>query len=295
MKERIEPVRMPGRKRSVLPQVRALGQAWGPHLDLYHWALRLRWDAFFGLVAVVFVLVNALFAVLYIAQPGSVANVSSFEEALSFSVQTLATIGYGGMMPQTRWGHALVAAESLAGILGTALVTGLTFAKFARPRALVLFSEKCCIGKRDGVPHLALRMANWRHNLVAEAQLRVMVLIEEVTREGEVMRRPHELSLVRDRTAVFNMTWTAFHRIDPTSPFHGDGALERLRAAKAEIYLSLTGLDETSGSTIHARHRYQLEDIAWDSRFRDVLSVLPDGTRVVDYRHFHEVEPLPSD
>lgn len=280
-----------------MPRLIALGQRRTPFDDAYHYVLSRSWPAFFLIMVGFFLLVNALFALGYFAMPGGVQNArpGSYEDAFYFSVQTMATIGYGGMYPTSRAAHALVVLEAVTGILGVALVTGLTFAKFARPSARVLFCEKAVINLRNGVPHLMFRMANWRHNQVVEAQLRVILLITERTQEGEEHRIPLDLPLTRERTAMFFLTWTAMHRIDERSPFHGatkDEVMARLRAQRAELYLNLMGQDETFAQTIHARYRYQIEDIAWHARFADVLSVAEDGTRTIDYRVFHEVIPL---
>jgi inward rectifier potassium channel len=279
-----------------LPHIETIGQRWAPHEDLYHYILTRSWGEFFLLIGMAFLGANALFGLLYWAQPGSVTNArpGSFEDAFYFSVQTMATIGYGGMTPATRFAHVMVTLEALTGILSVALITGMTFAKFARPTARVLFCEKMVLTPRDGVPHLMFRMTNWRHNQVAEAQLRVIVLVTERTREGEMLRRQIELPLVRDRTPLFALSWTAMHLVDAQSPFHGAGAMERLRAADAEIFVTLIGLDEAMGQ-IHARHAYRLEDIVANARFADVLTILPDGTRRIDYRRFHEIIPIDAE
>lgn len=236
---------------------------------------------------------NLVFAVLYAVEPGCVANAAGFEDAFYFSVQTFATIGYGAMSPATRYGHVVVVVEALVGTLGVALVAGVTFAKFARPTARVLFSEKIVVTVRDGVPHLVFRLANWRGNMVVEGQLRVFVLRLEKTREGDTIRTPYELPLVRDRTALFALTWVPMHRIDGRSPFWGgETALAKLREQRAEIYLAFTGLDETIGQPIHARYMYRPEDIVWNARYADVLTIEPDGTRSIDYAAFHDVEVL---
>ena len=250
---------------------------------------------FFLLVGVAFVATNALFAAIFLLKPGSIANArpGSFEDAFFFSVQTLATIGYGGMSPNTRFGHVTVAVEALTGILGVALVTGITFTRFAKPSARVLFADKIVLSRRDGVPHLMFRMANWRRNQVVEAQLRVVLMLTEHTREGEMMRRFHDVPLVRDRTAVFFLSWTAMHLVDDKSPFGGDDVLERLRAQDAEIFLDLSGYDETIGQIIHARQRYTPADIVLNARFADVVTILPDGARRIDYRRFHDVVAQP--
>ena len=274
--------------------IKAIGIEHAPHKDVYHFILARSWPTFFVLMGVVFVLTNVAFACAYRAQPGAIANVApgSFEDAFYFSVQTLATIGYGGMYPVTRYGHIVVTLEAVTGILFLALITGITFTRFARPSARVLFSNKMVITSRDGVPHLMFRMANWRRNRIVEARIQVVVLASERTREGEEMRRQIDLPLVRASTGVFFLTWSAMHLIDEKSPFFGPDALDRLRAQHAEIYLGLTGFDETIGQTIHARKQYALEDIVVGARFADVLTINADGSRVIDYRKFHDVVPI---
>src|SRR5499427_2654918 len=236
--------------------IRAIGMERALHKDVYHFVLARGWPTFFALVAVTFLGANLLFASLYLAQPGCIAHArpGSFEDAFYFSVQTIATIGYGGMYPLTRSAHMVVVMEAMTGILGIAVITGLTFTRFARPSARVLFSNKLTITPRAGVPHLMFRMANWRRNRIVEAQVRVVLLVTERTREGEVLRRQIDVPLVRDRTAVFFLTWTALHKIDASSPFHGPDALAKLGEKNAGLFLSLIGYDETIGQTIIARH-----------------------------------------
>jgi inward rectifier potassium channel len=137
------------------------------------------------------------------------------------------------------------------------------------------------------------RLANWRQNQVLEAHLRLILLVTEKTTEGETLRRPHELTLARDSNALFSLTWLAMHPIDEKSPFFGPGAAARLRNQGAQIFASLYGLDETVGQNIHARYSYRLDDVVWNARFKDLLTDLPDGTRRLDYRVFHEIEVLP--
>jgi inward rectifier potassium channel len=282
-----------GRKVAAAPAIRSRGQRISVFEDLYHKVLATSWWRFFAYTTAAWLGTNVVFAAAYAIVPGCVANAAGFEDSFYFSVQTLATIGYGAMSPATRYGHIVVVFEALVGTLGVALVVGVTFAKFARPTARVLFSDKIVCTLRDGVPYLVFRLANWRGNMVVEGQLHVVVLLVEKTREGDVIRVPRELPLVRDRTALFPLTWMPMHRIDERSPFWGGvAALDKLRAEKAEIYLSFTGLDETIGQPIHARRMYRLEDIVWNARHVDVLSIEEDGGRTIDYSFFHDVESL---
>jgi len=275
--------------------IRAIGMERAIHKDVYHFILARGWPTFFALVAVTFLGANLFFASMYLLQPGCIAHArpGSFEDAFYFSVQTIATIGYGGMYPLTRFAHTVVVMEAMTGIMGIAVITGLTFTRFARPSARVLFSKKVTITPRDGVPHLMFRMANWRRNRIVEAQLRVVMLTTEKTREGEVLRRQIDLPLVRDRTAVFFLTWTAMHRIDADSPFHGPDALAKLAEKNAGLFLSLMGYDETIGQTVIARTEYALTDIAVGARFVDVLGADEKGRFQIDFRKFHDVVPLP--
>jgi inward rectifier potassium channel len=275
-------------------RIQIIGRSFAPHEDVYHWIMQRSWLQFFGVCVGTFTIFNAIFACLYMLEPDDIANARSqnFEDSFYFSVQTFATIGYGYMAPISRWSNMLVVVESFVGIFSTAVVTGAAFARLARVDAKVLFTERLVVAPRNGVPHLQIRVANWRHNNVAEAQLRVSLLVSEHTTEGELMRRPVDIPLVRDRTDLFRLSWTAMHRIDASSPFWGPDAVAKLKTLNAEIFVNFVGQDETLGQTIHARHMYRIDDIVWNARFADVLHIRPDGVRQLDYADFHRVVQL---
>jgi inward rectifier potassium channel len=170
------------------------------------------------------------------------------------------------------------------------MATGLMFAKFSRPTARVLFSEKMVIGRREGKPTLMLRVANERGNDVIQASFRVTVLKAEVTAEGERMRRLHDLPLVRGDTPLFTLTFQGMHVIDDKSPLYGVTE-DSLRESDMRFIVTVTGLDATFASTIHARHIYHSDDVVFGARFADVLSNAPNGRLVLDYRKFHDVVP----
>jgi inward rectifier potassium channel len=259
--------------------------------DLYATWLTSTWRRVFALVVALYLLINCGFALLYLWLGGiENARAGSFGDAFFFSVQTIATIGYGKMSPVTIPAHLLVTVESFCGLTGVALVTGLMFAKFARPTARVIWSDVCVVAKQDGVQSLMLRVANARGNQVVEAQLRVGLMRSEQTAEGELVRRMHDLRLVRSSSAVFALSWLAVHPIDEKSVLYGQTA-ESLQAAGAELYVSLTGLDETFNQTIHARHAYSVAEIQWGRRFVDIVGPLTDGRPGIDYTRFHQTKP----
>jgi len=188
------------------------------------------------------------------------------------------------------WGNSVVVVESFVSLLFIAVLTGLVFAKFARPRARVLFSRNALVETRDGKPTLTFRLANERGNDVVEAELHVTVLKTHLSEEGKRLRRFYDLTLVRERTPLFILTWQVFHVIDEDSPLYGLTAQDCLDD-DVRLSATLTGHDGTFSQTVHARHMYWPEEILFDHRFVDVLEERGDRKVVMDYRKFHLHEP----
>ncbi len=280
--------RLPGSGR----EVTAIGQRASPLRDLYHSLLVARWSRFFALVLVAYLGANLVFALGYLAIGDGIeeARPGSFSDAFFFSVQTMATIGYGKMAPRGLAANLLVTVEALVGLLGLALVTGLVFAKFSRPTARIVFSRNAVVTSFDGVPSLLVRMANERASQIAEAQAHLVLLRTERTAEGGEVRRMHDLKLRRGQSAFFAFTWMVVHPITPDSPLHGETP-ESFLEKDVDLVASVTGLDVTLAQTIHARHAWNPDQVLWGRRFVDVLVTLPDGGSAIDYTRFHDVEP----
>jgi inward rectifier potassium channel len=264
--------------------------------DLYHRLLRASWAWLIALLVGGYIGINALFACVYLALGDGIENArpGSFADAFFFSVQTMATIGYGKMVPSGMVANALVTCEALIGLTALAVATGLLFAKFSRPFARVTFSRNAVITTRDGKKLLMFRVANERDSLIVEAQMRLVLVRTEKTKEGESLRRFVDLPLERERTAIFPLSWSIIHPVDESSPFHG-ATVESMREAECEIIASMTGLEETFAQTIHARYSYTPDDIALDAKLADILVRMPDGRRGVDYTRFHDVVRSASD
>jgi inward rectifier potassium channel len=276
-----------GRQGSVdaIVRVGLRGSWW----DGYHALLATTWPRFTAIIVLAYTAINVAFALAYALVPDAIANArDGVLDDFFFSVQTLATIGYGTMYPQTLYGNVLVAVESTVGILALPVVTGLVFAKFARPTARVMFSERALITVRDGIPSLVFRMANLRRNQIVEARARVVLARQETTPEGERIRRIHDLPLLRSESPLFALTWAATHPITATSPLAG-ATPATLAEWDAEIIVSLVGIDETLSQTIHARWSYLPDEIVWGGRYADVLTRLPDGRRRVDFARFQDI------
>jgi inward rectifier potassium channel len=282
------------RRRSL----KVLGKApFGP-ADFYHSLIAASWGQVIGLVTLVYLALNALFGLAYFLV-GGVANTdpTSFSDAFFFSVQTFGTIGYGNMYPQGTAAEWVVTVESLASLFFTAVVTGLAFARFAKPTARVLWSKVACVSDREGVPTLIIRLANERLNHVVDASIKLGIIRAEVTKEGERVRRVIDLPLLRSTSPSFILTWMAMHPITKDSPLFGI-APEDLLKAEVEIIVTLTGLDETIGQTIHSRTSYLPVEVRYGQRFVDVLGLttLKEGgrpERVLDLNKFHDTIAAP--
>ena len=267
-----------------------VGQESAGFTDLYHRVLTMPMRDLLLLLAAAYVAINVAFGLLYMVVPGSITNArpGSFLDAFFFSVQTLSTVGYGEKAPHGLYADSIVTVEAFVGLLNIAITTGLVFARVSKPTARVLFSRVAIVTQYDGMPTLMFRAANQRGNQVLEAQVMVNVARQVTTLEGHTMRAFFDLPVVRARSPLFLLSWTIMHRLDESSPLFGQTA-ETMRAEGADIIVVLSGVDETFAQRIHARHVYSADQILWDKQFVDILSLLPDGNRTIDYRKFHDV------
>jgi inward rectifier potassium channel len=270
-----------------------LGVPYSRWRDPYHLLLTVSWPKFLILIGLLYLFSNTLFAGAYLWGGNGIehARDGSFLDAFFFSVQTMATVGYGNFAPRTFYAHVLVTVEALVGLLGIAMVTGLMFSRFSRPTAKVLFSRFAVIAPHNRLPTLMFRVANLRHNQILSAQINVHLLKDETTAEGRHFRRICDLKLLRSRTPSFSLSWQVMHEIDQNSPLFGE-TLETLIDTEATILITLTGIDETVSQTVHARHTFNATELLWDMQLEDIISMTPKGQRVIDYTRFHQVVPL---
>jgi inward rectifier potassium channel len=268
-----------------------------PLSDFYYQLLQAPWWVDLLALAVVFLVINFLFALAYTAvggiggaRPGSVAD------HFFFSVQTMGTIGYGVMHPLTAAAETLVTSEVIVGISLVAIASGLLFAKFSVPRARMQFAEHATISPFNGQPALMFRLGNERASRVIEATVRVVLLRTERTQEGVTYYRMRDLVLDRERSPALARSWTVIHRIDASSPLAG-ASPETLVRDEAEFLVTVVGIDELSAQGLSARHTYDAADVRWGYRHADMLSERPDGGLRLDMREFHRVvatEPTPT-
>ena len=263
--------------------------------DFYHWVLSLSWSRFVALVFAFYVFINLIFAALYAFGGDCVAEMprGSFVAAFFFSIETLATVGYGHMHPSNFYGHVVVSIEIIAGMFWMAMMTGVIFVRFSRPTARVLFSDKVVIAPFDGKQTLMLRVANGRHQSMVEAHFRLMLHRDERVAEGEIVRRFYDLKLTFDYLPVFPASITLRHIIDENSPLLGVTP-EILKQNDSRFMASVVCIDTVIPAPMQSQHDYLWNEVRFDETFVDVYAEAPDGKWFVDYSRLHETEPVAS-
>ena len=276
--------------------VRRRGLGFFESLSAYHTLLTLSWPRFLGLVVAAYFAANVLFAIAYLlcgpgALMGPMVGESHLLQAFFFSVETIGTIGYGQIAPASTAANVVMTIESVSGLMGLAIVTGLLFARFSRPIAAILFSRWAVIAPYRGSRAFEFRIANRHKNELVELEAKVLYSRTR-DRGGRRMREFLELGLERRTVVFFPLTWTIVHPIDETSPLQGV-THEQLVAEDAEFLVLLQGTDETFAQRVHARSSYKPHEIVWQARFTDVFQPPgPDGALAVNVGRLHEFERL---
>ena len=281
--------------------VRRTGLGFAESRSFYRYLLNISWPRFISHVVYWYLATNAVFAIAYLAcgpaaldgpEDYGVGRLGHFLSAYFFSVQTLATIGYGRLVPATRAANLLVALEALAGLLGFAIVSGLLFARFTRPTAKISFSLNALVAPYEGGWALMFRLVNLRNTDLADVHAVVSFARWVVDAKGNRRRRFDQLTLERDAISFMPLHWVIVHPITATSPMHGLTA-RALAEAEPEIVCLITADDETFAQTVHAKTSYDKSDIVWGGRFRDMYIMDTDHVAIdmAKLSDFDRVEP----
>ncbi len=272
---------------------------WRAAVNAYHQLITMSWPRFFCLFALAYLGANAVFALLYMALgagalEGGAQRAGGFAQAFFFSIQTFATIGYGGITPVSMAANLLVSGESLVSLIAVALGTGIVFARFARPFAHIRFSSSAVIAPYRDRTAFMLRIVNERNSDLVEVQAKVIFSRIEMRSSGIAAREFHQLALERDSVSLFPLTWTVVHPIDEASPLAGVTAAS-LAESDAEFLVLVSGTEDTFSEVVHARTSYRANEVRVGWRFRSLFQFPTDGSRLrVDISQLDQVEPVAS-
>lgn len=246
--------------------------------NIYYYLITMSWSRFFLLVFVLYLLLNAIFALLYCVTgigylqgivPGTFLH--DFTESYFFSTQTLTTVGYGRVNPVGLSANVLAAIESFTGLLAFSLISGVLYGRFSRPLAKVVFSEKLLVSPFKDGQALMFRLANARRSELLETEVKMVIAINQPAEDGRLIRRFFPLELEVDKIAFFPLSWTVVHALNDKSPMYGFTDKD-LVESNAEFLILIKGTDETNQQTLHARRSYVADEVAWNARFRPVIS-----------------------
>jgi len=262
--------------------------------DIYHLVLASSWFQFLLINVTLYIVLNLFFACFYYFGGDNIlnANPNSFWDAFVFSFQTSSTIGYGHLLPANHYSDIVVVFDTISGMIFVAIVTGLTFAKFARPTARVIFSRNCVINNFRGKKTLMFRLINARDSHIVNATIKAAIVhMNDPGSEDELFtEKISDLELVRSVAPVFLINWVPMHIIDSKSPL-STLTSEDLKRGNARILISLTGIDDWSSQSIHANHIFSYENIVYDKKFVNIIERKKDGSIIMDCRKLHDLEP----
>jgi len=253
----------------------------------YLMLINMSWPRFFTVVVGSYFLVNTLFALIYHALgpdqlQGGVGNteLDRFLTEFFFSAHTLTTVGYGSIAPRTTWANVVAVIESMAGVLGFAVATGLLFGRVSRPSAKIGFSETMVVAPYQEGTSLQFRVANRRPNDLMEVQAQILLMTVEPG-NGQQVRKYQQLKLERPSVLFLALTWTIVHPIDAESPLYGLSG-EDLKQKQAEFLILLKAFDDTFSQTVFARYSYRHDEVQWGKRFAPAFSVGDAGELIVE-------------
>jgi inward rectifier potassium channel len=256
---------------------------WTPYQNL----VEISWGMFFVLLTLFFLLVTMFFGLLFFLigadsfngiRPGSNWNI--YLQFFFLSVQTFTTVGYGSMSPQGILASSATSAEAFTGSIIIAMATGLMFARFARPKAKILFSSKALISPLDDGYAFLFRIANLRNNRIINLEAKVtMAWLEE--KNGFYVRKFANLPLERDKVNLFPLSWTIVHAIDENSPLYGK-TKEELHDMQPEFIILISGYDETFAQNVHTNSSYTKSDLVVNGKFQPMFYQEDSGTTVLE-------------
>jgi inward rectifier potassium channel len=263
-----------------------------PYLQL----INMSWAGFLATLFLGFIVINSLFAAMYFLMPrnelsgiGPSSGMYRFLDDFFFSSHTLTTVGYGNIAPAGLEANLLASFESLLGVLGFAVATGLLFGRVSRPSARIGFSPNMLVSPYQDATSLQFRVVNRRRNSIVELEARLLLMLVK-TENGEPRRTYEPLRLERDRVLFLPLTWTVVHPIDSESPLWGKSA-EELNGLQAEVLILLKGHDDTFNQTVFARRSYRHDEIVWGARFAPAFSASPRGELVLELKKVGELMP----
>ena len=269
----------------------------GEKKSLFHNLVTMSWSRFFITVFTAYILLNLIFAVIYlmidfygIGMTADYEVKNRFLVAYFFSAQTLTTVGYGSLYPLSAIVSLVASAEALTGLMSFAIFTGLMYGRFSKPSPGIRFSKNILYTPYKEGYALMFRIANERdHNLTElEARILMNIIVDE---NGRSTRKYQILNIENSKITYFPLNWTIVHYIDEKSPLYG-WTEEDFMNTQMELLVMITGYNETAAQSVHAKSSYHASEITWNAKFKLPYYFREDGVTVFELDRIDDYEKV---
>jgi len=264
------------------------------NFDIFHFMINVKWKYFFLLVLISYLIINCIFASIYyylgsenFGNLTASNSLEKFEELFFFSAQTLTTVGYGYVYPHSASVSTVAAIESMLGLLGFALATGILYGRFSKPKASVLYSENMILAPYKDQTALMFRIVNPKQNELVEIEAQLIVSMLNLETNSRVFLT---LNLERTKISFLSLNWTIVHPIDDSSPFF-EMSKEDIIKSNPEFLVMIKAMNDTYSQVVYSRSSYKAEEMVFGAKFKPMLPV-PDkkGMPVLDITSINDFD-----
>jgi inward rectifier potassium channel len=261
-------------------------KAWDKY-SVYNQLLSISTGWFITIILVYFFTINLVFTIIYIAfgkhqfvgiEGNHLMNYGV--ELFFFSTQTFTTVGYGRINPIGFSANLIAAIESLFGLMSFALMTGLLYGRFARPKANLLFSNIAVVAPYRGITGLMFRFASIKesHSLT-DISVKLSIGMQ-VLENDKPEYKFYNLDLERERVDSLPMNFTVVHPINDKSPLW-NMKQDDFENADVELYVWVRAYDDVYSATVQQRTSYIFNEIKIGAKFIPMYYENQDGSYTI--------------
>lgn len=264
------------------------GMPFWKRISVFHAMLNLPSWKFITVIVIYYLIINLGFTTVYFfigsheltGLPQGVSNWRIFKELFYFSTETYTTVGYGRVNPIGDMANVVSGLESLTGLLSLAIVTGLIYGRFSKPRSYLVFSNHALVAPYKDITGLMFRFAAYKDmHTLTDLQVKVNIGLKVLENEEPVYKY-FSLDLERNRVESLPMSWTVVHPINETSPFYGFTE-EDMKNADVELYVMLRGFDDVFSNYVLQRTSYTYQEILFNRKFVPMYRESDDGQATI--------------
>eukprot|EP01063_Lacrimia_lanifica_P022321 TRINITY_DN29963_c0_g1_i1.p1 TRINITY_DN29963_c0_g1~~TRINITY_DN29963_c0_g1_i1.p1 ORF type:complete len:443 (+),score=118.46 TRINITY_DN29963_c0_g1_i1:119-1447(+) len=294
----------------------------------YHYVVSLKWWKLICLSLCMFFVLNVAFATAYYSpcvlgdtHMGLVSDAApkecSFVDAFEFSVETLATIGFGEVRPGAGWSRAIVSVEAWMSMLLLPFLASIVFQKIYAVRKLrhtLVFTQSAVVKTvpDGGFRMFEFRLASLMKHPPGDTEVSVYLLrdhrADAAYRACGAGQADLSVTPLAWRPSYsedgFKTGWQPLpvpylavpalvqHPIDAASPLRGI-TYESLKASRWEVVVVARAVDPSTQNAIHVKTTYNASNIVFDAAFdRDLVTYdVATGRYDVNLTHFDSVLP----